>query len=221
MQQTTKLYKPCPSSGVSRVLAVLLRHLLPVPHHRHVLHLLQPLPLRLAQHRLQNGVLQVLLNCSSPSTKFTILKRWDCHQHLWNSKHFNEVLLNMSARILPCIFETAARSDNSGEVTVKKSDHHQPSPTTGFSGWDTAGNYKLSQHCPMEILTKTWLRHDNNVKCWENIFRHQLSTEVSISSEVVFFSSCEQTARKSENECVEMKTEATKILPTDNEKVES
>ena len=40
----------------------------------------------------------------------------------------------MSARILPCIFETAARSDNSGEVTVKKSDHHQPSPTTGFSG---------------------------------------------------------------------------------------
>ena len=140
-RQITKLCKP--SSAMSRVLAVLLRHLLPVPHHRDVLHLLQPLPLRLAQHRLQNRVLQVLLNCSSSgsSAKFSILKRWDCHQHLWNSKHFNEVLLNVSARILPCIFETAARSDNSGEVTVKKSDHHQPSPTTGFSGWDTAGNY--------------------------------------------------------------------------------
>ena len=138
-RQITKLYKP--SSAVSRVLAVLLRDLLPVPHHRDVLHLLQPLPLRLAQHRLQNGVLQVLLKCFSSGTKFTILKRWDCHQHLWNSKHFNEVLLNVSARILPCIFETTARSDNSGEVTVKKSDHHQPSPTTGFSGWDTAGNY--------------------------------------------------------------------------------
>ena len=48
-----------------------------------------------------------------------------------------------------------------------------------------------------------------------------MSTEVSVSSEVVFFSSCEQTARKSENECVEMKTEATKILPTDNGKVET
>ena len=50
----TKLYKP--SSAMSRVLAVLLRHLLPVPHHRDVLHLLQPLPLWLAQFRLQDGV---------------------------------------------------------------------------------------------------------------------------------------------------------------------
>ena len=41
------------------MLVLLLRHILPLTHHRHVLHLLQPHPLRLAQPPIQDGVRKV------------------------------------------------------------------------------------------------------------------------------------------------------------------